>query len=562
MSGGRAPTWAVSAWERSQRGPSPARTGTDLAAPGAAPSMAPIHLSPLLQSPPPDAGGKGPDVIQLNTFVPALPGFEPETPTDPEGAGTAAEGGSLPGADGAPSFAPWGDPAGRLGPLSLGLPAFAYAAPGGGGGGGAVLPSPVTKSDLLKEMKGGFIDVNNLSAPLKQVLADAGSSPAALAKLADKHGLVSPEKLFAFIDGFDHNGKGSSFDVATPDAAGSPMPTTAGKLYEALKQETAANREVAREGLDAKAFTALADRHAVLDLNHLGANVAKALGGAVSRADLEAVAGADGQIKGRREFGQLHALLDRADGRADGIASARHKGADGQVADSAGAGALRAIRDDITANLGLAQYAAPGKAAALQPALTVAADAMKVGPKDQKPVDLKMKGVDQFTLYPDDAAKGGKACFEAAVKACTDHNRQQHGDAAPKLDSPDQAIQIAYAEDAEGRVAIDQTQARLGREYIDKALDAGYPAVIGVSYADESYNADRMTDHFVTVDRRGYDDQNRLFYEFKDPGAGGRVGRLYVDEDTGKLFKEGDHKGRYVQNADYEVTQVRTYQGV
>gem|GEM_PF-1955179 len=525
--------------------------------------MAPIQFSPSLQSPPPGAGEKGPDVIQLNTHIATLPGFEPEAAADLEGADTAAPGSLPPGEDGAPSFAPWGDPAARLGSLPLGLPAFAYAAPGGGGGGGgAALPSPVTRSDLLKEMKGGFIDVNNLSAPLQQALADAGSSPAALAKLADKHGFVAPEKLFAFIDGFDRNGKGSSFDVATPDAAGSPMPTTAGKLYEALKQEVAANREVARGGLDAKAFTALADKHGVLDLNHLGANVTKALGGAVSRADLEAIAGADGQIKGRREFGQLHALLDRADGSADGIASARHKGADGRVGDSAGAGALRAIRDDITANFALAQYAAPGKAAALQAPLTVAADAMKVDPKDQKPVDLKMKGVDQFSLYPGDAEKGGKACFEAAVKACTDHNRKQHGDVAPKLDGPDQAIQIAYAEDAEGRVAIDPTQARLGREYIDKVLDAGYPAVIGVSYADESYNADRMTDHFVTIDKRGYDDQNRLYYEFKDPGAGGRVGRLYVDEDTGKLFKEGDHKGHYVQNADYEVTQVRTYQGV
>jgi hypothetical protein len=37
------------------------------------------------------------------------------------------------------------------------------------------------------------------------------------------------------------------------------------------------------------------------------------------------------------------------------------------------------------------------------------------------------------------------------------------------------------------------------------------------------------------------------------------VGRLYVDEDTGKLFKQGDHKGPYVHNADFEVTQVRTY---
>jgi hypothetical protein len=68
-----------------------------------------------------------------------------------------------------------------------------------------------------------------------------------------------------------------------------------------------------------------------------------------------------------------------------------------------------------------------------------------------------------------------------------------------------------------------------------------------------------MTDHFITVDKRGYDDQNRLYYEYKDPGNGGRVGRLHVDELTGKLFKQGDGKTDYVHSADYQVTQVRTY---
>jgi hypothetical protein len=282
----------------------------------------------------------------------------------------------------------------------------------------------------------------------------------------------------------------------------------------------------------------------------------------VSHAGLAAIAGADGQIKGTKEFAALHALLDKADGRIDGIASGKVVNADGSVGDAASAGALRAIQDEVGANRKLPQYAQPGGVAAKQTRLTVDANAMTVDPKDQKPVDLKMKGVDQFSLYPGDDEKGGKACYQAAVKACTDYNAKQHGKEAPQLGGPDTAIQIAYAEDSSGRVTIDETQSRIGREYIDAALDAGFPAVIGVSYADKAYNDDRMTDHFVTIDKRGYDDQNRLYYEFKDPGAGGRVGRLYVDEASGKLFKEGDHKGRYVQNADYEVTQVRTYKGV
>ena len=458
---------------------------------------------------------------------------------------------------------PWGDPVARLGDLRAlhpGVQAFAYHAPGGGGGAPA---GTVTKTELLKEMKGGFVDPKNLSDPLKKALAAAGIDVSVLARLADRQGRVSPEKLYAVIDNLDTNGKGSSFDTLATDASGAQVPTKAGALYEALKKEVDANRTVAGAGLGAAAFGRLADKHGVLDVNHLGAAVTKALGGGVSLADLKSIAGADGQIKGAKEFAALHALLDRADGRADGIASGKALRADGSVADTSSAAVLRAIQDDVAANRKLPQYAQPGTAAAsTQARLTVDKNAMKVDAKDQKPVDLRMKGVDQFSLYPGDADKGGKACFEAAVKACTDHNTKQHGKAAPQLGGPDTAIQIAYAEDGDGRVAIDRTQSQLGRAYIDKALDAGYPAVVGISYADNAYNGDRMTDHFITVDKRGYDDQNRLYYEFKDPGAGGKAGRLYVDDASGKLFKEGDQRGPYVKNADYEVTQVRTYQGV
>ncbi len=58
------------------------------------------------------------------------------------------------------------------------------------------------------------------------------------------------------------------------------------------------------------------------------------------------------------------------------------------------------------------------------------------------------------------------------------------------------------------------------------------------------------------------DEKGRLYYEYKDPGDGGRTGRLYVDKDTGKLFKEGDKKTGFVGSADYEFTQVRTYKGL
>lgn len=42
--------------------------------------------------------------------------------------------------------------------------------------------------------------------------------------------------------------------------------------------------------------------------------------------------------------------------------------------------------------------------------------------------------------------------------------------------------------------------------------------------------------------------EGRLYYTFKDPGAGAAYqdGKLYVNEKSGKLFKEGDYLGPYV----------------
>lgn len=423
--------------------------------------------------------------------------------------------------------------------------------------------STVTRTDFLKTLSGGQLDLGNLSDPMKAALADANVSTADLAKLADASGRVSASRLFGFIDGFDRNGSSTSFAATADDGTGTPAPTTSGKLYDALKAEVSANRAVANGGV--KSFSAHARGHGVLDTNHLSAKLQAELDSGrsgVTRADLQAIAGSDGQIKGK-EWDALHALADRADGASDGIASSKLKNADGSVSDSNAAGLLQAIDAEVAANRALPRYAQPGtKAAPAQSRLTTA-DARVVPAADRKPeVDLGVSGVNQFSLYPDDPEKGGKACYEAAVKQCTDYNRTTHGKAAPKLNGNDQAIQVAYAEEKSGRVAVDPTQAKIAREYIDRALDAGHPVLVGVSYSDDSYNHDKMTDHFVSIDKRGYDDAGRLFYEFKDPGAGGRSGRFYVDDATGKLFREGDRKTGYVESADYELTQVRTYQGL
>lgn len=308
----------------------------------------------------------------------------------------------------------------------------------------------------------------------------------------------------------------------------------------------------------AKQFT---KQHSVIDTNNLSTELKTKLQSLnVSEADLKKLAGADGQIKGS-EFKKLFALVDGFDDKP-GDKKVQLKDGSGQATPAAEFN--QALLDEVKANRSQAQYVKPGtKSASTQTPLTVDANALTVDAKDRKPdVDLGVKGQSQYDYADKHGLDGDTACFATAVAQCESYNKKTFGKTTPKLNGPDQTIQVAYAEDKKGRLAVDPTQARIAREYIDKALDAGYPVLVGASYSDKNYNHDKMTDHFVTINRRGHDDQGRLFYEFKDPGDGGRTGRLYVDKDTGKLFKEGDKKGGYVANADYEVTQVRTYQGI
>jgi len=303
-------------------------------------------------------------------------------------------------------------------------------------------------------------------------------------------------------------------------------------------------------------------QHGTIDLNNMSDDLKTALKDAgVTEDELKKLAGPDGQIKGAGEFKKLFSVVDQFDTTKTPNSFApfeKPKGAD--PVPTASGKLYEALKNEVDKNRLEARYAQPGtKSAATQSQLTVDKNALSVPAGEQKAaVELKVKGKNQF-----DFEEGGKACFKAATFQCENHNAKVHGKKAPKLNGADQAIQVAYAEDKKGRLQVDPQQAKIAREYIDKSLDKGYPVLVGTSYDDHSYNIDKMTDHFVTIDSRGYDDKGRLYYEFKDPGNGGRPGRFYVDKDTGKLFKEGTSKNpQYVSQADYEVTQVRTYSGI
>jgi hypothetical protein len=224
------------------------------------------------------------------------------------------------------------------------------------------------------------------------------------------------------------------------------------------------------------------------------------------------------------------------------------------------------LKKEVANNRLEARYKKPGSIANEdQPRLTINNNALTVPDSERKKnVNLRMKGIGQFSLHPGDKAAGNKACFEAAEKQANDFNAEHHKNRNLKLNGPSQAIQIGYQEDKNGRLKADPTQAKIAKEYIDKCLDKKLPVLVGSSHETARINNDKMTDHFVTIHGRGYDSDGKLFYRYKDPGDGGREGKLYVDQQTGKLFKQGSNPDNflYVDEADYEITQVRTYKGI
>ena len=309
----------------------------------------------------------------------------------------------------------------------------------------------------------------------------------------------------------------------------------------------------------------LNDKHGVIDVNNLSDGLKKSLeANGITEKQLKEIAGPDGQIKGKDEFKKLYNAVDRyEEGRSnsfqthvDTCGGQKMPTTEGQLFD--------AFKKEVDQNRLQAKYDEPGiKRAKTQPRLTAETDALTVPPGQRKHVILDVKHVFQKDLYPPGDERGKHACHKAAVKQLTDYNKAHH--LPSELNGPDQAIQIAYQEDKNGRLKTDPNQAKIARDYIDKKLDSGQPVLVGTSQEVTRKNNDKMTDHFVTILGRGYDKDGRLYYQFQDPGAKKEhgLGKFYVDENTGKLFKEGEglKKPDYVRQMDYEVTQVRTYKG-
>jgi len=311
--------------------------------------------------------------------------------------------------------------------------------------------------------------------------------------------------------------------------------------------------------------------HGVVDTNNMSDDLKKAISNrGITDAELKKIAGADGQIKGKDEFTKLFKAVDQFDKRTPRSFESKYltnkDTCREQYSNTLSGEVYDKLKKEVAHNRLEARYKDPGVVPAEdQNRLTINQNALTEPESERKKnVDLKMKGVNQFTLHPDDDKAAKNACFEAAKKQANDFNHSRLGKHAPKLNGPADAIQVAYQEDSHGRVKADPTQAKIAREYIDKCLDKKLPVLVGVSNDDDSINNDKMTDHFVTIHGRGHDKDGRLFYKFKDPGNRGREGKLFVDQDTGKLFKQGSHgdQWRVVRQSDYEVTQVRTYKGI
>ncbi|MFO0727306.1 MAG: hypothetical protein U1E65_26235 [Myxococcota bacterium] len=289
----------------------------------------------------------------------------------------------------------------------------------------------------------------------------------------------------------------------------------------------------------------------------------------VALGKLQEIAGADGRIHGAAEMGKLYGYVDSFDASPEGPNPARGfdpsptPGLDGKPEFTGSAALYSGLMDEVSRNRSRAWLAKPGSSLAPpQPRLTVEGSAEVVAPEAQKkPIALNVPGINQFKYGADHGIDGATACFPTAVAQAEEYNRSKLGARAPRLEGADEAIRVAYAEDEDGRTAVDSGQSARAHQYIDKCLEKGLPAVVGVSYAHEDHN-EKITDHFLTIDGRGYDEAGRAYYAYKDPGDGGRAGKLYLDKNDEQLFKEGSLESGYVRDLDYQVTQVRTYASV
>ncbi|RKH42718.1 LysM peptidoglycan-binding domain-containing protein [Corallococcus sicarius] len=184
-------------------------------------------------------------------------------------------------------------------------------------------------------------------------------------------------------------------------------------------------------------------------------------------------------------------------------------------------------------------------------------DTQNVAPSKSGPaVHVKVPYYSQF--------EGGHG-FTPSKTACFDAAKAMAGKVGANVTGPDKRIQVGTSENSTGQLSVNSKKAAEGRNYIDQQLNAGKPVVVGVSHKDASYNADGLTDHFVTITGRGVDDKGRTYYTFHDPGTTNASkgkdtnpnNRFYVDEKTGGMTRPGKSAEGYVTDRRFDVAMVR-----
>lgn len=315
-----------------------------------------------------------------------------------------------------------------------------------------------------------------------------------------------------------------------------------------------------------KKFLKMSEDKGFIDVNNMSDDLKNSLNHVgLDEAELKEIAGPDGKIEGK-DFKKLFQAVDSFDRNPSSSSFEYYeKSNTPQSPNLSKSGILyEAMQSEVEKNRMIAgyQYASPGAKIKKNLPMLTETDAVVVPKKDQKTtVKMDAEHVFQYDLYPNDKSKGDKACVEAAKKQCNLYNQKTHGADAPELNGWDKAIQVGYAEDPNGRLVVNPEKAKAAREYIDKALDKGYPVFAGVSTQRDNINFDKLFEHAITITGRGYDSDGRLYYNFLEPGTSGagKEGKLFVDQFSGKLYKVGNPNAQYVSEGPFEVTHVRTY---
>jgi hypothetical protein len=171
----------------------------------------------------------------------------------------------------------------------------------------------------------------------------------------------------------------------------------------------------------------LSKDHGVVDTNNMSDDLKKAISNSgITDAELKKIAGADGQIKGEQEFKKLFKAVDQFDKRTPNSFQADYLTNKGtcreQYSKTLSGEVYDKLKKEVTNNRLEARYKQPGtKAAEDQPRLTIDNNALIVPDSERKKnVNLRMKGIGQFSLHPGDKDAGNKACFEAAEKQAND----------------------------------------------------------------------------------------------------------------------------------------------